>query len=258
MLNIKYMRYPSDPRYALVVDDGVYASNDGDICIGACTLACLKDVDNSFCIDIGSNVGNWSKLVMKNDANTKLLSFEANPVVFETLVENMKEYKNCECLNMAISDTDGSIPISLENEQSNSRGTSADSVNVPCRKLIDYIKDVDHVDFLKIDTEGHELKVLSSVINDLDKIHNLVLEFNPQWYNSAFLTKEYLKRIINSYETVYHVSRRMPIELHPVTMENMEAFYDMCVGNNFSPDLFATNDGRFNEKFTAITVKIIG
>jgi hypothetical protein len=50
-----------------------------------------------FCFDIGTNIGRWT--IGNKDKFDKKVSIEVAPIVYDKLLINTKELKNCTCLN---------------------------------------------------------------------------------------------------------------------------------------------------------------
>jgi FkbM family methyltransferase len=146
-------------------------------------------------IDCGGNVGIFSALAIDMGAS-RVLSFEPFPNNFEL---NKKNNPNVEVFNFAVSNKSGEIIELLYTHTGNGGHTIMESeiirtpnhfqhknIFVKTITLDDIISEnfIDHVDFLKIDTEGAELKILEGLSdNNLDKIKSISLEYHHSVFN---------------------------------------------------------------------------
>lgn len=131
--------------------------------------------------DVGANAGEWSKAVLANNAKAEIHLFEPQPSLVPRLYKNLSKYIDNNQIfisNAALSDDQRFVNFHLYAEDLDSglssihRRTSAEAsglVGPPSRQCIIPTKTLDtychemgihRIDFLKIDTEGHELSVL--------------------------------------------------------------------------------------------------
>ena len=130
-------------------------------------------------IDVGSNVGNYSKYIV-SVCQQKGIDYEGH--LFEPVKENfiglenkLKHLPTLHLNNFGISDVEKNIDIHLGGEHSSidryemigayNKRTYNDLEVIRVKRLDAYLqhKNITRVDFLKIDTEGHEMKVLESI-----------------------------------------------------------------------------------------------
>ena len=131
-------------------------------------------------LDIGANVGNHSIFIAKAFPDAKVIAFEPHPDAFALLAANVSFNRlndRISVINKALSD--GYYTATIRTPAHNLggstlelqiRGRSAAEYFDICSTVIgdDYINTI--VDFIKIDVEGHELKVLSGLSNTLKKM----------------------------------------------------------------------------------------
>ncbi len=151
--------------------------------------------------DCGSNIG-VSLLYFKFlFPNSRVTCFEPDPRTFKLLKKNVKinKLKNVTLYNHALSDRNHVINFYISNApgsliMSSYKERMAEvSVKVKAIKLSEIIKN-DHIDFIKMDIEGSEVKVLNDLVNKnkLSQIDELVIEYHHNISDtnvlSSFLT----------------------------------------------------------------------
>lgn len=120
-------------------------------------------------VDVGANMGYVTQLMSKKvGMGGKTVCIEPNPLVLDSLVKNIEALptsNNVTLLRMAVSNFTGTapmvFPVGYENNkglaQLGNAGTSGECM-VPVSRLCDL--GLPTIDVLKIDAEGHELKIL--------------------------------------------------------------------------------------------------
>jgi FkbM family methyltransferase len=156
----------------------------------------LKKYANSqkiIAFDVGANVGNYSLGLQSQFPTAEIHSFEPNPSSFVHL--NKKASGSLRVINMGLSDAVGHFTLYDGGDLNGSEFASlyrdvidgihqreVKSFTVNLTTLDTYCRDneIHYIDFIKIDTEGHELQVLKGG-GDLiakDKIGIIQIEFN--------------------------------------------------------------------------------
>lgn len=194
-------------------------------------------------MDVGANVGDYSKVLSTSFPETNVYSFEALPATFHILKENLTNYKNIMCENMALGDkieertffSDGAgshlssfYPTeSMHNERLKKNIIPITTIDSFCRE-----KEIEKIDFLKIDVEGFELEVLKgaeSMIKE-GKILNIQFEFGGNHVTSG--THFYT---IFKYLSQYRISRVLKNGLRPYT--NYDKLYEVYSSANYLAEL---------------------
>ncbi|MDB5706261.1 MAG: putative methyltransferase [Sphingomonas bacterium] len=146
-------------------------------------------------VDVGANVGDWSRLVVDNAPGARLIAFEPVPPVRDQLIGNLAG-RNAEILPYALSDQAGKVEINYT--PGNSHFSSIETVGkdtqmegqvveVQRRTGDDICAElgIGHIRFLKVDTEGHDLKVIEGFRNAIDASRIDVIQFEYN-YMSIF------------------------------------------------------------------------
>jgi len=135
--------------------------------------------------DIGANVGEYSSMLLDNskshNVELNLHLFEPTKSCFEIISKKFGSKNNVTLNNFGVSDSNTTAQIFYDKEQSGLASLyqrNLDSYNLQLnqseeiilKRIDEYIeeKNIKHVDFIKIDIEGHELKAFYGFGNYLN------------------------------------------------------------------------------------------
>jgi len=149
----------------------------------------------SVAFDIGANKGEYSSLLLKRFPDLRLYSFEPNPNTFDLLNKEV-DSQNAKCYNFGFGSEQGTLPLFFDKNNSTSVQATSDIAilqeiaKTPAIEQVDIkivtldefceTEKINHIDFIKIDTEGFELEVLQGarkLLND-NRISMIQFEFN--------------------------------------------------------------------------------
>lgn len=139
----------------------------------------INKVDSGTMIDVGVHFGESSLMFLEK--NWKVYGFEPDQKNREQIIDYVKNHKNFILEDIAISDKSGQMMFYTSDESSGISSLlsfhdshKADKI-VQVKTLNEVIseKGVSNIDFLKIDTEGHDLMVLQGI--DFEKHPKLKL-----------------------------------------------------------------------------------
>jgi FkbM family methyltransferase len=136
-----------------------------------------KSKSEKIIFDVGANIGEYLQLILdfsnKAHVPVKIHAFEPTAKCFEQLKENFKQENNILINKIALSDKEGDFNIYYDEEKSGlaslyKRKLSHYSIDMSLVERVktmlgkDYVKEkkIEHIDFLKLDVEGHELNAL--------------------------------------------------------------------------------------------------
>jgi FkbM family methyltransferase len=146
-----------------------------------------KIEDGDIVVDLGANVGVFSNSAYYKGAS-KIYSFEPSKIAFECLIRNKPI--NSEIFKMGVSNKNGFENIFLNSTDDTMCGTFANegqiSEFVPVTTLDSLFENnvFEKIDFLKIDVEGYERKVLEGISDEnLSKVKKVSLEFHGNILN---------------------------------------------------------------------------
>lgn len=138
-------------------------------------------------LDCGANIGIATLFFKSLFPAATILSFEPDPASFHLLEKNISNnaLQNVTPYNLALWDensevqffTDSANPGSLH-MSTNVHRLAGTPISVPARRLSDFITGT--VDFLKLDVEGAELRVLQELVRSgkINSIRQMVVEYH--------------------------------------------------------------------------------
>lgn len=123
--------------------------------------------------DVGANIGATSLLFANNYPDAKIYAFEPEPENFKLLEENTGPYENIYSFNVALGSENARRVLKGSDDNTNLGGFSfhPEGTNEEIESVVqvldvrEVIKDlsVETIDLLKIDTEGCEFEIISSL-----------------------------------------------------------------------------------------------
>lgn len=177
--------------------------------------------------DVGANIGNYAKEVLASYPNTQGFLFEPHPVSFNKL-KNDSALDSANKFNIALgerseklkfydrADVEGSEHASLYCKAiSGIHQQEVVEIEVEVQTLDLFCQEnqISHIEFLKIDTEGHELAVLKGAQKLLagKSIRLIQFEFNEMNVISRTYMRDFLELLSN-----YQLHRLLPDGLLPL------------------------------------------
>jgi FkbM family methyltransferase len=137
-------------------------------------------------LDIGALHGAFSLAFAAHHPNKRAVAVDASPIAFGRLLYNLHKNRagNITPVECALSDTPGTLRMHYEWEHAVASGTSskAKSLEIEKRTGDDLCAALNFCpDVIKIDVEGHEIKVLRGLRNTIKQNRPLIfLEVHPQ------------------------------------------------------------------------------
>lgn len=155
----------------------------------------MKSKKKRICLDIGANIGNHS--IFLSNFFEKVISFEPHPKTFKVLKFNTENIKNIKISNIAV--TDKKKFLYFRDEQTHNMGGHSAHTKGQFKtqgNKLDNILDAKKIDFIKIDTEGHEYRVLSGMKKLLKNNNPIIMyEMDAKNYLENNKTIKYLKKL---------------------------------------------------------------
>jgi FkbM family methyltransferase len=177
-------------------------------------LSFISKKNQIFLFDCGANFGFYSLYVASLNKKNKVISIEASNSTFLDLNENVKinNFQNIETINLAVSDNNNDIVELFESEKdwessiSHSNFKKKKTISIKTTSLDKYNEKYNLVDFavvIKIDVEGHDIKVLNGSLDIIRHYSPLIIfEFSKFIFENNDDNFSYLKRFLieNNYQ----------------------------------------------------------
>ena len=185
----------------------------------------LSKLSNAICFDIGSNIGIHAIQMAK--FSDKVYSFEPIPFIYKILNKNvtLNNLSNIILFNKALSNFKGKAKINL-NLEGNFGASSIDNsnsnfreidINVTTGDMVTASENILHVDFIKIDVEGHEAKVCQGLTKTIRRLQPVIaIEWNSSQTRKDFkdlnlfddLFENYIKIPLTDSHLNFHIKSR--------------------------------------------------
>jgi len=152
---------------------------------------------SKFFIDVGANVGNWSReFASRMPGIARGIAFEPSPTTAAELRVRLADYEGVEIVECAISDQSGNAIFYAETNCGETsslirRHSQIDAKPLPIRvSTLDAEiakRNINYVDLLKIDAEGFDYHVMRGSEESLNnqKIDVIQFEYNSPWKESG-------------------------------------------------------------------------
>ena len=186
------------------------------------------DSDKPFIIDGGANIGLSIIYFKMLYPKAKIIAFEADPKIFEYLKYNIDSFgfDDVMLINKALWDEEITLEFFSEGSDGGRIATKEDKekiTKVETTKLSNYLQNR-KVDFLKLDIEGAEYRVLNEAKKYIRNIPNIYIE-----YHSFKHQKQNLAKILDILQTndmryyIEHIGVKSP---HPFIKINESLGFD--------------------------------
>lgn len=193
--------------------------------------------------DVGANVGHYSQMLVEQFSDAIVHAFEPHPKNYAKFLQRGFPTARVRCHNLALGREKGSLTLYDHADSPGSTHASAYeatitefhadasiATTVPVQTLDEFAQreGVSRIDFLKIDTEGHELAVLAGATRLLSehRIRFIQFEFNALHVFSRVFFRDFRQALPN-----YDLYRLLPKGLLPldsnVTFTEIFAFQNI-------------------------------
>ncbi len=166
-------------------------------------LRILKTLEKEFSesahiFDVGANVGDWALLAASCFPNATIHAFEIVPQTFQKFSKNIENNKAIVGSNIGLSDFEGVLDIRYFPDDTGSSGFTDHVQNKPFEMIKGSVisgdfymekQEISNIEFLKIDVEGGEHKVLKGFSQALNRQRIDVIQFE---YGTVNITTKYL------------------------------------------------------------------
>lgn len=172
----------------------------------------------SVVFDIGANEGIWTTAVFNHCKDVTVHAFDPSPA-FDTYLRHHSQRPNVRMNRVAVDDKTGTKTFFIAGqsncEHSNFFG-SGKPVGVKCVSLDDYCAEhgIEHINLLKIDTEGHEHCVFRGAQRLLSEDRVDVIQFE---YNGLCKWSEVAAELTKHGWEFYHIYGQTLVPIEPMS-----------------------------------------
>ena len=192
--------------------------------------------------DVGANVGDYSAMVHSFIPSARIYAFEPAASVYQQLAQKLSAIDKAKAFNFGFSDEEKTIDlhsytvegqaVSLISSIDRRLPTQVlkvevvDTERIKVRTLDGFCAEegIEHIDFLKLDVEGHEVAVLRGAQSMLDRgsISMIQFEFGP----ANIYSRTYFYNFWSMLSDKYDLFRIVPGGVAPITHygEHLEVF----------------------------------
>jgi FkbM family methyltransferase len=231
---------------AAYTNDGANFQSNGEQAL----LRKLGPADFRMVFDVGANFGDWSEEAVAVWPNCQVHAFEVAPLTYQGLGERFKNSPNCNRVTLncfGLSDVGGAREMYYYPEHPEltcDMHRHDTEVAMPFEAQLirgdEYCESrhIDAVDFLKIDVEGSEYRVMKGFSERLSaqKIHCVQFEYGAFSTQTRFLLGDYYSLLSQSYWIGKIFPTYVDFQDYHWTMENFH-FANYCCVSKERPDL---------------------
>jgi FkbM family methyltransferase len=149
-------------------------------------------------LDIGANLGYFSKLFARKNTKGTLYSIEPIPMFFNRLKIILSSYSHVKLIHAALGASHGNLHMIMPVQQGVMRTglphviseeeakLNPDHLTVPVQSAREFLANLPHLDYIKCDIEGYEWTVFSTIGVELERLRPLVQIEISERYLSEF------------------------------------------------------------------------
>jgi len=156
---------------------------------------------DSVIFDIGANIGQHSIIFSLHGA--QVYSFEPNNFIFEQFIKSisLNKISNITPFNYGIAAEENIYDLYVNPKNVGNatliKNSNFKHIKVNIKTLENFYRQIDKVDFVKIDVEGFELEVILGNQGFFEKFKPFIwLEFTPDWYKDSKFSLTQLDEMI--------------------------------------------------------------
>jgi len=208
---------------------------------------CLSN-KNTVIFDVGANVGNYSQKIVKEfkNINFQLYSFEPSKETFFELKKRSKNIPNLRLYNIGFGEKSGTKTLFYDKKKSGlalmyNRRLLHFGIKMNLKESIkiytidDFCKRnrIQKIDFLKLDTEGHELSILKGAKK---MIKDNVIRFIQFEFGGCNIdSKTYFQDFFYLLNKKYYIYRILKDDFYSI--DSYKEIYELFLTTNFLAEL---------------------
>lgn len=204
--------------YGLNIGGGSLLEDSGELWVIDFFSRHFSEKEKIIVFDVGAHFGEYATAMISGVKSSDIYCFEPGKKTYDLLCKNIGHYKNAKLFNFGLSNEEADVTLYADSEMSGSAsvynncfdhiGLSSKPIETIHLKTIDNFckeNEIAHINFLKLDVEGHEHKVLlgaEELINS-SSIDFIQFEFGP----CDIMSKTFLKDFFLLLQDKYNIYR---------------------------------------------------
>ena len=171
-------------------------------------LRILSNLGLDCLFDVGAHTGAWTRMAAQMNPTAAIHAFEPVPTTYDALLTNTGSLPNVICNNCGLSSANETVDIRYGRDSSRATGSDVEWMNVPdgyfshmvnCKtvKAVEYIRErqIEDIDFVKIDVEGMDLRVIKGFEEEIANVRALQFEYGRFSIGSHDLLADFCKHL---------------------------------------------------------------
>lgn len=201
-----------------------------DQALGSC------DGEMPLLVDIGANKGDWTgravETMRRRGVDGRVIAFEPASMTYQHLTRRFSGVQMVTVHRMAVTDFSGETEFFVSGELAGTNSlhesTEGRPEKVNCLRLDDFVsqRGIDHIRFVKSDTEGYDMKVLLGADNLLknSRVDAWQFEYNHCWVSGRHFLKDVFDYLVDK---PYRIGKLYGngIECYDVWHPELERFF---------------------------------
>jgi len=207
--------------YGLNIGGGSLLEDSGELYVIDFFSKQVSANDKAVIFDVGAHFGEYATALIENLKEADIYCFEPGKKTFQSLSENLENYNNVKLFNYGFGEREEEVTLFADSETSGSASVYEncfDHIGLPSKpidtihlKSLDkFCKEnmIEHINFLKLDVEGHEYRVLlgAKELIESDSIDFIQFEFGPCNIVSRTFLKDFFGLLGDRYD-IYRILR---------------------------------------------------
>ena len=193
----------------------------------------LLNIKQPIVFDIGANTGSYAILCQKINSNAKIFCFEPHPKNFAILEKKVNDNNQIYPINLALSNSSSSVDLYDYADNLNSRHASLYQDVIETVKKEASIKfeiktstideiitkyKIEKIHLIKIDVEGHDLRVIQGAEQALEK--NIINAIQFEFTKNKSTVRVFMKDFFDLLAEKFLLYRLLPYGLLPLGTYN--------------------------------------
>ena len=156
------------------------------------------NLNPSVLVDVGVNKGKYADVLIENYPDATTYLFEPQKYLYDLLLNKYRLSNKIKLFNIALDENDGEATLikgfegdgeaSIYNRKYLKNKKKLEE-KVKCKRLDNIIIN-QKIDFIKIDVEGNEMRVLNGMKKIIQNIKIIQIEFGGTWIDSRFFYRD--------------------------------------------------------------------